>query len=169
MSWCRFWRYQLEPLLMWPAFQALLAVISTVVRSPLSLQLEVVALRHQLSVYRRSDKRLRIQPEYRLPWACLSRRWSKWRAVLQFVQPSTAIAWHRSVVARIELPGSARLRVSKAQCPFDLFRQHVRRRLAGSSLLRGAGNPACAGTPPWFSCPGRVRLARRWCGFRCNN
>ena len=51
---------------MWPVFQALLAVISTVVRSRLSLQLEVVALRHQLSVYRRSDKRLRIRPGDRI-------------------------------------------------------------------------------------------------------
>ena len=37
-----------------PVFQALLAVIRTVARSRLSLQLEVVALRHQLSVYQRS-------------------------------------------------------------------------------------------------------------------
>src|SRR3989304_7688510 len=95
MSWCRFWRYQLEPPLMWPVFQALLAVISTVVRSRLSLQLEVVALRHQLSVYRRSDKRLRIRPGDRILWSWLSRHWSKWRATLQFVQPLMVIAWQR--------------------------------------------------------------------------
>jgi len=80
---------------MWPVFQALLAVISTVVRSRLSLQLEVVALRHQLSVYRRSDKRLRIRPGDRILWAWLSRHWSKWRAALQFVQPLTVIVWQR--------------------------------------------------------------------------
>ena len=95
MSWCRFWRYQLEPPPIWPVFQALLAVISTVVRSRLSLQLEVVALRHQLSVYRRSDKRLRIRPGDRILWAWLSRHWSKWRVVLQFVQPLTVLAWQR--------------------------------------------------------------------------
>jgi hypothetical protein len=80
---------------MWPVFQALLAVISTVVRSRLSLQLEVVALRHQLSVYRRSDKRLRIRPGDRILWSWLSRHWSKWRVVLQFVQPLTVLAWQR--------------------------------------------------------------------------
>jgi len=80
---------------MWPVFQALLAVISTVARSRLSLQLEVVALRHQLSVYGRSDKRLRIRPGDRILWAWLSRHWSKWRAVLKFVQPLTVIAWQR--------------------------------------------------------------------------
>lgn len=36
---------------MWPVLQALLAIICSVARSRLSLQLEVVALRHQLSVY----------------------------------------------------------------------------------------------------------------------
>jgi len=43
---------------MWPLFHALLTVISTVFRSRLSLQLEVVARRDQLSVYRRSDIRV---------------------------------------------------------------------------------------------------------------
>jgi len=80
---------------MWPVFQALLAVISTVFRSRLSLQLEVVALRHQLSVYRRSDKRLRIRPGDRILWVWLSRHWSKWQVVLKFVQPLTVIAWQR--------------------------------------------------------------------------
>lgn len=47
---------------MWPVFQALLAVVCTTTRSRLSLQLEIVALRHQLSVYRRSVERPRIRP-----------------------------------------------------------------------------------------------------------
>src|ERR1017187_1333802 len=112
MSWCRFWRYQLEPPPLWPVFQALFAIISTVVRSRLSLQLEVVALRHQLSVYRRSDKRLRIRPGDRILWACLSRHWSKWRVVLQFVQPLKVLAWQRrrfrehwARISRRGLPG----------------------------------------------------------------
>ena len=97
---------------MWPVCQALLAVISTVVRSRLSLHLEVVGLRHQLSVYRRSDKRLRIRPGDRILWAWFSRHWSKWRAVLTFVQPLTAIAWRRkrfrehwAHISRRGLPG----------------------------------------------------------------
>ena len=47
---------------MWPVFQALLGIICTVARSRLSLQLEAVALRHQLSIYERSVKRPRIWP-----------------------------------------------------------------------------------------------------------
>jgi putative transposase len=80
---------------MLPVFQALLAVICTVARSRLSLQLEVVALRHQLSVYQRSVKRPRIRPGDRILWSWLSRHWSRWRAVLAFVQPLTVIAWQR--------------------------------------------------------------------------
>ena len=80
---------------MWPAFQALLAVICTLARSRLSLQLEVVALRHQLSVYRRSAKRPRIRPGDRVLWSWLSRHWPRWREVLAFVQPATVLAWQR--------------------------------------------------------------------------
>ena len=80
---------------MGPVFQAFLAVISTVVRSWLSLQLEVVTLRHQVSVYQRLVKRPRIRPGDRILWAWLSRHWSTWRAGLQFVQPSTVVAWQR--------------------------------------------------------------------------
>ena len=80
---------------MWPVFQALFAVICTAARSRLSLQLEVVALRHQLNVYQRSVKRPRIQPGDRIIWCWLSRHWSRWRSALQFVQPLTVIAWQR--------------------------------------------------------------------------
>ena len=54
-------RCLMERLPMCPVFQALLDAICTDFRSRLSLQLEVVALRHQLAVYQRSTKRLRIQ------------------------------------------------------------------------------------------------------------
>lgn len=80
---------------MWPVFQALLEVISTVARSRLPLQLEVVALRHQLSVYRRSVKRPRIRPGERILWSWLSPHCPRWRAVLAFVHPATVLAWQR--------------------------------------------------------------------------
>ena len=40
-----------------PIFQVLLAFVSTVFRSQFTLQLEIVALRHQLSVYQRTTRR----------------------------------------------------------------------------------------------------------------
>ena len=97
---------------MWPVFRALLAVIFTVARSRLSLQFEVVALRHQLSVYQRSVKRPRIRPGDRILWSWLSGHWSKWLTVLHFVQPLTVIAWQRrrfrehwAHLSRRSLPG----------------------------------------------------------------
>jgi len=80
---------------MCPVLQALLSVICTGFRSRLSLQLEVVALRHQLSVYQRSSNRPRIQPGDRALWTWLARHWSGWRDVLIFVQPATVLAWQR--------------------------------------------------------------------------
>lgn len=72
---------------------ALIAFVSTAFRSHLSLQLEIVALRHQLTVYRRSAKRPRIQAGDRLLWSWLSQLWAGWQKVLIFVQPRTVIAW----------------------------------------------------------------------------
>jgi len=80
---------------MCPVFQALLSGICTGFRSHLSLQLEVVALRHQLNVYQRSINHPRIQPGDRVLWSWLARHWSRWRDVLTFVQPATVLSWQR--------------------------------------------------------------------------
>ena len=64
-------------------------------RSRLSMQLEVLALRHQLTVYRRSGVRPRLKPGDRLLWAGLSRVWSGWQNALVFVQPATVVRLQR--------------------------------------------------------------------------
>ncbi len=65
-------------------------------RSRAILQLEVLALRHQLDVLNRSHgRKLRLTQFDRLLWAWLSRAWSEWRTVLVIVKPDTVIAWHR--------------------------------------------------------------------------
>ena len=74
---------------------ALLLLVSTVIRSRVSLQLEIVALRHQLAVYQRTTKRPQISTGDRILWSWLSRRWSGWRDALVFVQAGTVIAWQR--------------------------------------------------------------------------
>jgi hypothetical protein len=43
-----------------PIVSALLLLVSAVIRSRVSLQLEIVALRHQLAVYQRTTKRPQI-------------------------------------------------------------------------------------------------------------
>ncbi len=75
--------------------QALLGFVIGTFRSRIGLQLEIVALRQQLAVYKRSIRRPRIRPSDRILWAWLARQWSRWREILVFVQPATVVAWQR--------------------------------------------------------------------------
>jgi putative transposase len=65
-------------------------------RSRVALQLEILALRHQLQVLQRArPRRLRLAKADRWLWVVLSRVWTEWRAALVIVKPETVIAWHR--------------------------------------------------------------------------
>jgi hypothetical protein len=57
------------------------------------LLLENVALRHQLSVLARSNRRFCACD--RLLWLLLRRSWLRWRDALVLVQPATVDRWHR--------------------------------------------------------------------------
>src|SRR5229473_5238336 len=75
---------------------ALLATLPSLCRSRAALQIEILALRHQLGVLHWSArKRPRLTPADRMLWAWLSRVWSDWRSALVIVKPETVIAWHR--------------------------------------------------------------------------
>lgn len=78
-----------------PVVSALLAFLAACFRSRRSMQLEILALRHQVAVYQRSVPRPRIQPADRLLWAWLARLWAGWQNALAFVQPRTVIAWQQ--------------------------------------------------------------------------
>jgi putative transposase len=72
------------------------AVVSTAMKSRAALQLENVALRHQIGVLQRSaKKRLPLNNADRLFWIGLSRVWAEWRSALGIVKPDTVIGWHR--------------------------------------------------------------------------
>ena len=74
----------------------LLATLPSILRSRAALELENLALRHQIGVLQRSaGKRTKLTPLDRLLWVWLSRIWSDWRSALAIVQPETVIAWHR--------------------------------------------------------------------------
>ena len=75
---------------------ALLVLLRSLIRSRVDLQLENLALRHQIGVLQRSLKKHRkITPMDRLFWASLSRIWRDWRSALVIVKPQTVVAWHR--------------------------------------------------------------------------
>ena len=73
----------------------LVAVALAGFRSRAALQLENLALRHQLGVLRRSVKRPKLTSADRLLWTWICEVWSDWRSALVIVKPETVIAWHR--------------------------------------------------------------------------
>src|SRR4249920_1831561 len=71
------------------------AAVSSALKSRATLQLENLALRHQLGVLRRSVKRPQLTSADRLLWIWLCEVWSDWRSSLAIVKPETVIGWHR--------------------------------------------------------------------------
>ncbi len=55
----------------------LFSLLTSTLRSRLSLQVEIAALRHQLSTYRLKGQRPRITPPDRLLWSILAKSWSQ--------------------------------------------------------------------------------------------
>jgi putative transposase len=80
---------------MLPVISALLAFAASLVRSRIFLSLEILALRHQLAVYKHTVQRPRLRPTNRLFWGWLSRLWPSWQEALAFVQPRMVVAWQR--------------------------------------------------------------------------
>ena len=78
------------------ALHMLATAASAAFKSRAVLQLENLALRHQLSVLRRSVKRPKLTSADRLLWTWLIQVWSDWRSALVIVKPETVIGWHRN-------------------------------------------------------------------------
>ena len=71
---------------------SLLAGLTSTLRTRASLQVEILALRHQLAVLQRSKpKQVVLRPTDRLLWVALSRLWPEWRRALMLVKPETVI------------------------------------------------------------------------------
>jgi transposase InsO family protein len=74
-----------------------LATLPSILLSRAALELENLALRHQIGVLQRSAaKRLKLTSRDRLLWICLSRFWRDWRSALAIVKPETVLAWHHA-------------------------------------------------------------------------
>jgi putative transposase len=81
---------------LWEWLALLLAGSSSALKSRAALQLEVVALRHQIVILQRSaKKRPTLDTADRILWVWLSRVWAGWRSALVIVKPETVLAWHR--------------------------------------------------------------------------
>jgi hypothetical protein len=96
------------------------------------LLLETLALRQQLGVLARSNRRFRSAD--RLLWLCLGCLWPRWREALVLIQPSTVDRWHREGVRRCwrrrsRRPGRPRI---------DSLCRDLIRRMAAENCLWGA-------------------------------
>ena len=75
---------------------SVLIMLRSCCRTRASMQVEILALRHQLAVLeRRTTKRPRLRTADRLLWVILSRLWAPWRSALVIVKPETVISWQR--------------------------------------------------------------------------
>ena len=64
------------------------------------LVIENLALRHQLALYQRSQRRPVLDDHDRRFWSTLARGWTGWRAAVSVVRPDTVVRWHRTAWRR---------------------------------------------------------------------
>ena len=76
-------------------FTALIATFLGLVRSRAALQLEILALRHQVGILQQSVKRPKLTPVDRALWVWLLSVWEDWKSGVHIVQASTVVGWHR--------------------------------------------------------------------------
>jgi hypothetical protein len=103
--------FSLRSLMLLPREDSLLGHVHTalnrsnlahIVRSRAALQLEILALRHQLHVLERSRPgRVPLRQSDRLLWVLLSRIWPGWRNAVVIVKPETVVGWHRQIFRRV--------------------------------------------------------------------
>jgi hypothetical protein len=100
-------------------FLSVLQTLRTWARSRAALQLEILALRHQLQVRQRTrPSRIRIETTDRCLWILLARFWAGWRTSLVLVKPETVIAWHRQGF-RLCWRWKSRRRIGRPTVPAD--------------------------------------------------
>jgi putative transposase len=81
--------------------RSLVRTLRVSLRSRAALQLEILALRHQLHVLERSrPARVPLRRSDRLLWVLLSRVWPRWRNAIVIVKPETVVGWHRQLFRR---------------------------------------------------------------------
>jgi hypothetical protein len=117
-------------------FLALLLTLRSCARSRAVLQLEVLALRHQLQVLQRTrPRRMRLEKADRWLWMSLSRVWTEWRSALVIVKPETVIAWHRRGF-RLFWTWKSRRRTGRPTVPADV--RALIRKMSRANPLWGA-------------------------------
>src|SRR6185295_19246973 len=103
-----------------PLVVSVLLSLRSLLRSRVTLHLEILALRHQLQVLERSRRpRLRLTAADRLLWVWFSRIWTEWRTTLVLVKPETVVDWHRRGF-RLFWTWKSRHRTGRPPVPADI-------------------------------------------------
>ena len=110
-----------------------IAALGTALSVRRDLLLEILALRHQLTVLSRSDRRYRRAD--RLLWLCLRQWWPGWKQALVLVQSGTVALWHREGLRRCRSRRSGR-RPGRPRIDSEV--RALIRRMAAENRLWGA-------------------------------
>src|SRR5215510_4568908 len=78
-----------------PILTTVFASLGASFRTRAALQLEILALRHQIGVLQRSVKRPKLTPTDRCLWAWLATAWRDWKSGAFIMKAATVIGWHR--------------------------------------------------------------------------
>jgi hypothetical protein len=92
------------------ALVVLLRTLGLLCRGHRAIALENVALRQQLSIFRRTVRRPHLRTSDRVFWVLLAKAWQDWRTALIVVQPDTVVRWHRQWLRRRWTQRSTRTR-----------------------------------------------------------
>src|SRR5438309_10814697 len=116
-------------------FSTVISILAFRLRSRASLDLELIALRHQVSVLRRQHPgRPRLFSTDRLLWVWIYRVWPQVLNAMVLVKPATVVQWHRKGVRVYWRRRSRRLGRPKMSTEIrDLIRQ-----MSLANLLWGA-------------------------------
>lgn len=105
------------------------------------LRLELIALRHQVEVLKRSAKRPRFEPADRWLWGLLSRGWPEWPQALEIMKADTVKRWRRQGLRHHLRWRRGRKRPGRPPIPSEthqLIREMSRdNRLWGAPRIRG--------------------------------
>ena len=116
---------------------AFLSMLRSCFRTRASMQIEMLALRHQVAVLQRqTTKRPGLRTADRLLWVILSRVWAQWCSALVIVKPETVIAWQRKGF-RLYWRWKSRGGKSGRPCVSREIR-HLIRQMSTANLLWGA-------------------------------
>src|ERR1039457_1462770 len=105
---------------MFDLFRLWLGAVLRGFRTHRSLMLENLALRQQLTVFKRQQPRPRLEAIDKLFWVVARRFWAHWKKALVIVLPDTVVRWHRSgfklywaMLCKVRKPVGGGRRISK--------------------------------------------------------